>query len=641
MIRIVVKMFVIVTLWLSPNVLLAQMDTLHLKGVEVVAERMQSDMAVADFDKIAVKDAPLTATSTFNNLVANRTNLVLRGYGPGSSFGISIRGSSTSQTQVLLNGIPFENPGLATSDVSLLANGIYSDVSIYRGSGAAYLGNGSVGGSVLLNSGKPDFHESLSQNLTLGSFGSFGSLTAATYGKKRFVGSTKVYFHQAQNDFLRIDPTDRSNMQPQPNAAFKTKGFAQDFYLYSKDATSAQLFFWASETDREIPPVKSREAAETSQKDQSFRAQAIVSTSVKTIDLKFNTAVDHGFLNYKDPGANLDENSEYTSLHLQGEARKDFGKTHVFLFGIFRDSFVLTEAYSKTEQRVSPAIVAGARRNFWSDRTSVSVLLRQEFLNTNALPVIPILSLNQKLTHDLSLEISAGRTYRLPGLNDLYWMPGGNRDLKPESGWFQEAGFHYFRKYREAKVEAKVTAFHRLIENWIQWVPGADFWSPRNVKTVSSQGFDGSFEISHSIGSVRFSHIFSGTYAKSTSTDPMFSGDKSVNKQLIYIPLWSAFAKEEIGFFKNKLAVAMLGKYFSERFTTADNSRSLDPYFLVDVEMTGNVDIENINLSVFAAARNIFDVQYELQAAHPMPGIYFETGIKFNINLHNKTNNEK
>lgn len=640
MIRIAAYIFIVISLWLPPKVLIAQMDTLDLARVEIVGERMRQDIAVSDFEKIAARTSPLSATSTFNNLLSNGTNLVLRGYGPGSSFGISIRGSSTSQTQVMINGIPFENPGLATSDISLLANGIYSDVSIYRGSGAAYLGNGSVGGSVLLNSGKPVFDETISQNLSVGSFGNFGSLTEATYGKKRFAGSTGLYFQEAQNDFLRTDPADRSKLTPQPNAAFKTKGLAQDFYLYSKGATSAKFFLWASETDREIPPVKSRQSAKTGQKDQSFRAQAIVSTSVKSVDLEFNTAVDHGFLNYKDPAASLDENSEYTSIHFQGEARRDFGKTHVFVFGIFHDSFVLTEAYSKTQQRISPAIVAGARRSFWSDATLISLLLRQEFLNSKPLPVVPIFSLRQKLNDNLSLELSAGRAYRLPGLNDLFWVPGGNPDLKPESGWFQEAGIHYLRKYDAAKIEAKITAFHRVIDNWIQWIPSANYWSPRNVKSVRSQGIDANFEISYPVGKIHLSHSFSATLAESVSLDPMFFGDRSVNKQLIYIPLWSAFAKEEVGFFKNRLSIAVLGKYFSERYTTADNSSGLDPYLLIDVEVNGSVNLKNTKFSVFGAVRNIFDVEYQLQAAYPMPGIYFETGIKFNINL-KQENHEK
>lgn len=631
----------IAALWLLPSLCFAQVDTMRLVEIEVVASAMQKDMAGVDFEKFTLNAIPLKATQSLNSLLNSRTNLVLKGYGPGSSFGISIRGSSTSQTQILLNGIPFENPGLATSDVSLLANGIASTISIYRGSASGYLGNASIGGSVLIRSGKPLFNESISQTLSYGSFGSFGTLTAATYGTKQFAGTTKIYFREADNDFLRIDPYDRDQLQPQPNAAFKTKGIAQDFYLKSKGATSAHFFLWASETDRQIPPVQSKPISRASQKDQSFRAQAIVSTAIKSVDLKFNTALDHGFLNYKDPDSNLDENSEYTTVHIQTEARTNFGETHVFVFGIFRDSYVLTEQYAHTEQRMSPALVIGADRTFWKERTRLSILLRQEFLNTTRLPLLPVLSLNQHLSPHLDLNLSAGRAYRLPGLNDLYWNPGGNPNLKPESGWFQEAQVRYSNQTDRLEIKVKVAAFHRLIENWIQWMPGPKYWSASNIRKVDSRGLEGRLDLSHSLSLFSFIHSLSITYAQSTSLKPLFAGDKSVDKQLIYTPLWSLLAKEEIAFLNRKLTLTLLGKYQSLRYTTADNSRSLDPYFLVDVEVGGHFNFKTLNYSVFGALRNIFDTPYQLKAAYPMPGIFFETGIKFNLNFKPKKINSQ
>lgn len=637
MIRIVVCICWLLVIGFLPGRLLAQADTLDIEMVEVVAVAMRKDMVTGMLEKLELRDAPLSSADGLNNWLANRTNLVLRGYGPGSSYGVSIRGSSTSQTQLLLNGVPFENPGLATSDVSLLANGVASQMSIYRGSGAAYLGNASVGGSLLLHSAKPNFDETLSQSFNFGSFGSFGTLTKARYGQKRFAGSTRIFYRKADNDFLRTDPANRDQTQPQPNGAYRSKGIAQDFFLYSKGDTRAHIYLLAGENHRQIPPVESRVSSQTTQKDQSFRAQAIVNTSVKSVDLKLNTAVDHGFLNYSDPDANLDEDSEYTTLHIQGEARKTFGQTRVFLFGTFRDSYVLTEAYANTERRVSPSLVAGASRSFFSKQTELSVLLRQEFLNTKALPAVPVLSLSQKLGQNLVLKGSVGKAYRLPGLNDLYWKPGGNPDLKPESGWFQEAGLDFTEENEASHIHVSISAFHRVIDNWIQWVPGADYWSPRNVKRVRSRGLEGMLNIEQVLGIVQLKHSASATLAQSTNLEPMFAGDQSVDKQLIYIPEWSVYGREEIAFFEEQLAVAFVGKYFSERYTTTDNSRSLDSYFLVDVELSGSFHFKKNKLSLFAAARNIFDVQYRLQAAFAMPGIYYETGIKFNINLNKKS----
>ena len=41
----------------------------------------------------------------------------------------------------------------------------------------------------------------------------------------------------------------------------------------------------------------------------------------------------------------------------------------------------------------------------------------------------------------LRLRAAAYRGLRLPTLNELYYNPGGNSNLKPEKGWNEDAGY--------------------------------------------------------------------------------------------------------------------------------------------------------------------------------------------------------
>ncbi|NEN24363.1 TonB-dependent receptor [Cryomorpha ignava] len=617
----------------------AQVDTLLIKQVEIVGHNFQEDLVGIHLEKLKPVDAPLSLGKSLDNWLANRTNLVLRGYGPGSSYGISIRGSSTSQTQILVNGVPFENPGLATSDVSTLPNAIFSGMSLYRGSAASYLGNAAIGGSILMETGESENHEIFTQNFSVGSFGNLSTVSKMQYGTNRFSGTTRVYFNKAKNNFLRPDPIDKNEEIRQTNGAFQTAGIAQDLNFYGKGNAKGHVFLWAGDTRREIPPIKSKRNAETTQRDESYRAQGIFETKFQSLEIKVNTALDHGRLNYYDHSAGLDEDSEYTTFHTQAELRKTIGRFRVFALGIFRDSHVLTENYEGSQRRTSPAVVGGVNTAFWKLRTKMSLVLRQEFLNGEALPVVPVISLEQKIAEPLYVTLSAGKAYRLPGLNDLFWSPGGNPDLKPESGWFQEAGMKYDKKYEHSKISIGISGFHRLIENWIQWAPSGDFWSPRNIKKVRSQGFEGSARIENNIGLLVFEHQASATYAQATNLEAAFEGDQSVDKQLIYMPFWSAIFQESISTKNQLFKIHFIGKYTGERFTTGDNLRSLDPFFTFDIECVSDLKIKNLPLSIFAAARNIFDVEYQLQASHYMPGINFEVGVQLKINL-KKTKNE-
>src|SRR5690606_30711759 len=140
---------------------------------------------------------------------------------------------------------------------------------------------------------------------------------------------------------------------------FQTSGIAQDLHFYGKGNTKGHVFLWAGDTRREIPPIKSKSNAETSQRDKSYRVQGVFETQIQSVEVKINTALDHGRLNYIDPAVDLDEDSEYTTFHTQAELRKTFGRFRVFALGIFRDSYVLTENYDGAQRRVSPAVVGG------------------------------------------------------------------------------------------------------------------------------------------------------------------------------------------------------------------------------------------------------------------------------------------
>ncbi len=636
MVRVEVKLWIIILLGMYSTLAFAQKDTLTLNRVEIVASNFEQDIAAIYLQKLKPKDAPLTLGLTLNDWLSSRSNLVLRGFGPASSYGVSIRGSSTSQTQILVNGIPYENPGLATSDVSTLPNAIFSGMSVYRGSAAAYLGNAAIGGSLIMESFEPETDEILTQNIGVGSFGSLNGVTKMQYGNERFSGATSVYYQKAKNDFLRPDPYNRNEEIAQPNALFESYGIAQDLNFYGKGPSEGHVFIWAGDTYREIPPIKSKAKSDARQHDKNYRVQGEFETTLKNVDFKLNAALDHGRLNYTDSQAGLDEDSEYSTIHVQGELRRSFNHFQFFALGIFRDSHVLTESYEQAERRLSPAVVGGLTGNFWNSSTKVSLVLRQEFLNGNALPLVPVLSLDQRIIESFHLTASAGKAYRLPGLNDLFWIPGGNPDLKPESGWFQELGLNY--KPKAANLEVTVTGFNRLIENWIQWVPGQDYWSPQNIKRVRSRGVEALISAENNWQQVAFKHHFAATFVESTNLDQAFSGDQSADKQLIYMPKWSLMAQEKVSAANGKYVLNIIGRYTSERYTTADNLHALDPYFILDLECYWNLKMKRNQLAVFAAARNILNTEYQLQASHHMPGLNFQAGIQLKINLKKQKN---
>lgn len=79
------------------------------------------------------------------------------------------------------------------------------------------------------------------------------------------------------------------------------------------------------------------------------------------------------------------------------------------------------------------------------ERLGMSVVLREEMYGDNWSPIIPAFFVDYVLSKkgNITAKASITRNYRFPTLNDLYFLPGGNTDLKRESGFTYEAGLSF------------------------------------------------------------------------------------------------------------------------------------------------------------------------------------------------------
>jgi len=79
------------------------------------------------------------------------------------------------------------------------------------------------------------------------------------------------------------------------------------------------------------------------------------------------------------------------------------------------------------------------------EKVELSLLLRIEMADAELLPLMPRIGFNYQVLKNEQFYFSASisRNYNLPTLNDLYWYPGGNKELKAESGIEVESGLNF------------------------------------------------------------------------------------------------------------------------------------------------------------------------------------------------------
>ena len=141
-------------------------------------------------------------------------------------------------------------------------------------------------------------------------------------------------------------------------------------------------------------------------------------------------------------------------------------------------------------------------------------------------------------------KASVSRNFRFPTLNDLYFLPGGNPDLKRESGWTYDVGISFGAGKEDIySFSGSVNWFDSHIKDWILWLPTTKgFFSPRNIKDVHAYGIETQGDLKVILN--KDWHLaLNGTFSWTPSInegEPMSPADQSIGKHLPYVPEWSS-----------------------------------------------------------------------------------------------------
>lgn len=266
------------------------------------------------------------------------------------------------------------------------------------------------------------------------------------------------------------------------------------------------------------------------------------------------------------------------------------------------------------------------------DRLGLSVVLREDMYGTDWTPVIPAFFIDGIIsrTGNITAKASVSRNYRFPTLNDLYFLPGGNPDLKSEKGWTYDCGVSFdVGKSGVYALSGSVSWFDSYIDDWILWLPTTKgFFSPRNMKKVHAYGIEvkGNLALQlHKDWLLDLNGSFSWTPSINEG-DPMTPADKSVGKQLPYVPKYSASVTGRLSW--KSWSLLYKWAHYSERFTMSSNEHTLTgnlpPYYMSNVTLEKGLSFKPMDLQLKLAVNNLFDEDYLSVLSRPMPGINFE-----------------
>ena len=669
----------IILLFLLPLVMVAQQEEgmskkiYHINEAQVYADRPMKEIGVqkTSFDSIKLKEniaLSIADVLTFNS------SIFVKNYGRATLSTVAFRGTSASHTQVSWNGMKINNPMLGMTDFSMIPSYFIDDASLLHGTSSVNETGGGLGGSVKLSTVPASADGFGLQYIQgVGSFKTFDEFLRLTYGNAKWQVSTRAVLSSSANDFKYRNHDKKENIydenmniieqyypvEKNKSGAFRDFHLLQEVYYNTLKGDRFGLNAWYINSNRELPLLTTDYSNDTEfdnrQREQTFRG--IITWDHLRSDWKLSAKGGYIYTwmayDYKrDVGNGImadmtRSRSTINTFYGQAEGEYYIGKKWLFTASLSaHQHFVTSKDKNIIRQDGDKAIVgyqkgrielSGAISAKWKpiERMGISLVLRDEMYGTTFTPIIPALFIDGVICKkgNIVAKASVSRNYRFPSLNDLYFLPGGNPDLKNESGWSYDAGVSFSAgKEGVFTISGSATWFDSYIHDWIIWLPTTKgFFSPKNIKDVHAYGveIDGKLDwIFAREWKLDIGATFSWTPSINNG-EPVSIADQSVGKQLPYVPEYSSSINGRIAW--RGWAFTYKWCYYSERYTMSSNDISLTgklpTYFMSNIVLEKNLNFKWADLSLKGAVNNLFNEEYLSVLSRPMPGINFEIFI--------------
>jgi vitamin B12 transporter len=573
-------------------------------------------------------------------LISDNSAVFLKTYGQGSLATISIRGTGPAHTGLFWNGININPPNLGLSDFALIPAELLNSAEIQLGSSASLYGSGIIGGAIHLNS-QPDFKKATTISVSglTGSFGLYEGSGSGIFSNKKWYSRVAGYYRECENNFPYKAAKAGNPVEKLVSADYFSYGATMEIHRLFKRNYIVALHAWHTYTHRNLPPTMTSSNNNEQQSDSSFRFLLEAKKLFAKSTLKTKVAWLNEYLRYENQTANVHEKVNTQGIISEAEfATQVFRKAKLNIGINYTYYYADIIQYSTAKTRNQAAAFFSFLYPFTKINWKATVNLRQELVEGYAVPFTPSLGMEGKVWKSISAKANFSRSYRVPTMNDRFWFPGGNPDLKPESGWNAEAGI--FTSFRDTTKSVtpnfSATAFSSLIDNWILWQPlptNTSIWTPVNLQKVWARGLEANAGLRLKQRTIETGINVFYSYTLSTIVETSDALQASIGKQLIYVPQHSLNAS--LNFKWKTVFFSYSQTYTGKRYTTSDNAASLPGYTVGNLLLNYYMKLNKYAIGFGFRINNIWNTTYQTLAYRPMPGRNFTVSLNFKFSNNN------
>ncbi|MFZ4548257.1 MAG: TonB-dependent receptor domain-containing protein [Bacteroidales bacterium] len=614
------------------NVSAQKNDTiLSISGVEIKADKISIFAAGLKIEKIDSTTLSVRKGISIASFLAEQSPVFIRSYGPGGVSSLSMRGTNASQSGVFWNGINLSQPNMGMADLSRISTFEFSDISLQAGGASALLGSGVMGGSLhLSNTLRFSTPVQSSVFISASTAGKCGTGIKLSAGSHRLAYNGTLSGDWNKNNFKYTDYNGQPTYLDHALSKSVSSIHQAEYKLNKKQKLTAG--FWYQLTDREIPPTMTMASSDQQQRDQAIRSslQWLYLDNIQSYIIR--TAFIDEKEDYKSETALIDAYYHLNTLQTDFEYKRTL--TQQITVGSGATAHIIranVPYYDGVE--LQPEGSVWMAFVYHASKTGVKSVLnfRQDFSKGYKVPFCPSLSVELPVSKIISTSFGLSRNFRVPTMNDRFWLQGGNPDLNPENSWNLETGAAFqFKQTKYYQSKIVLSFYSLLIDNMIQWVPGdAGIWTPQNVLKVWSRGIEVSSKTDFKIVGLNGYFRLGYNYTPSTYRETSEDEQDMLSKQLIYIPLHKV--NETFYFSKGNYYTMFSYSITGKRYVQSDNSKSLKAYSLLDFYTGVTFNAAKSKFRLQAEVRNLMNKTYQSVQYYPEPGISFSINLLITI----------
>lgn len=602
--------------------------TLTIPEVIISAPRPQHFRNDIKTDVFTAEELHPYAGESLGRFLTGNTAINVKSYGAGGALiNVSLRGSETNHVQVNWNGFPINSVTLGSCDFSMIPATGFDRISVVYSAPGALYGSGTFGGAINLdNNLKLEKSLGGSAGIRYESLKTLNGSTTINIGNNNIAWKGNFWGAVSDNEYSYYDYIRQSNRR-QTDGQWDDAGALQQIKFRLSSTSTLEAGLWYQVKNYNIPSRIGSVSYE-SQKDSTLKFYTAYKRSANRWGLQIKAAIFNDYMRYTQKASSqaalYSIDSRIISHQYYGDANFRYYLQQVIsLDAGFTGTYITADVSAYGQKKEEKGITAFTGAKYERNDLTIQAEIRKE-VNTNFQSgVLPSFGIAwEMIPKKWTFRLNVSKKFRKPTFNDLFWMPGGNPDLKPESGYSAEAGSEVtVLKKENIKMTADLGAYWSLIDNMIVWRPDGAYWTALNYQCVRSGGMDGNLLFDLTSG--RFKYHSSLMVMLNRSAIKTKTSEE--HEKMLYSP-------GIISSWRNQFSAGIIDLAINHHFTADrfyEENALLEPYQTIDMLAGIRIPAGKGKLGIHVSVNNLTNKTYELIRLYPMPGRYWSVKINY------------